>query len=511
VTPGGPRGRPAVPRAPSAPAILGATSLVLLAVALAFHFAPLPWPANRFDAGIHVVAAQRLLRGDVPYVDFQTLYTPGRYHLVAGAFVVFGATYDVASYVDFALMAVQAWVAWHVAARLTESRFVALVAFAAGLAFSYPYPSLTLALVALLVAARATRDLRVAPVVIGGAVAGLAGWFRQDVGAAAAVAVAATIWTGTAAGPVRRLARAATAGLASAGVLALLLVSALVHAPDRLWEGLVTNPAATVPFRTSPDGVAAVFREEWFFGVVAVLALVGGVVGIARAVVRPAPLVVGASVLALWSLRYLCLRPETHHLVPAALLVCVLWPAVLPPGSALRLPAFVLCAAVVVVPLRRAAGARVAHALGLRATSVATLGPTLPGATTLHLPADEVPDYRRLVETIRALVPAGHPFLSACRRHDQIHDQDLLLHFVADRPAIPFDWHFDPGVTTRADVQRRIVADCERADVRVVVRYDAALHGVAGPDQHGALVLDEWIAARFTPRETIGRYEIWAR
>lgn len=493
---------------------VGATSLLLLALATAFYAVPFPWPANRFDDGISVVAAQRILRGDVPYVDFQTLYTPGGYYLVAAAFRAFGTTYDVASRLDGVLMAVQAWLAWHVSTRVSGSRFVGLLGFAAGLAFSHPFPSISLGLVAVMVAARAARQESAALGVAAGAVAGLAAWFRQDFGFAAAVAVAAALWSGTRGTTAVRLGRAAAAGAASAVVLALLLSPAIVSAPSRLFDGLVMNPAATVPFRAWPGGAFAVFREKWIFGSVALLAFVGGTLGLARVFAKPNPsnaTLVGVAALTLWALRYLCLRPETHHLVPAGILVGVFGVAALPRACVPRLAAFAVCAAAVLVPTSRAAGARVLHALGRRDRGMATLGATLPGSETLWLPAAEIESYRGLVERVRAIVPPGEPFLSACDRHDRIHDQDLLLYFVADRPAVPFDWHFDPGVTTREDVQRGIVDDCRRAGVRLVVRFHSWSSGTPTVGPPGAHVLDDWIAAEFAKSDTFGRYEVWTR
>ena len=496
------------------PRFAGPHSLLLLAIAAAYHFAPFAWPVNRFDGGIVVVAAQRILRGELPYVDFQTLYTPGHPYLTAAAFRVFGVLYDMASRLDFALMALQAWLAWHVAARLAGSRFVALLAFAAGLAFSYPYPSLSVAFVALMMADRALRLGGWGRAALAGALAGIAAWFRQDVGFAAALAVSVVLWTGTSGASSVRLARAAVAGGAAALALALLLAPAIVLAPSHLWDGLVANPAATVPFRNAQGGLAAVFEQEWFFGAVAVFALAGGVLGIARAIGHPGPknaLLAGLAVLALWELRYLCLRPETHHLVPAGLLVGILGVTALPRWCLLRLTAFAVCAAAIAAPLARSAAARAAQALGRRSASLATLGDTLPGSSTLFLPASDAETYRRLVTRLRELVPSGGAFLSACERHDRIHDQDLLLYFAADRRAVPFDWHFDPGITTREDVQRGIVADCERAGVGVVVRYAGPAHDALPAAPGGSQVLDEWIAASFRSAETFGRYEVMVR
>lgn len=467
---------------------------------------------SRLDAGIGVVAAQRILRGELPYVDFQTLYTPGRYYLYAGAFRVFGATFDVATGVDAVSKALQAWLAWHLAARLSGSRALALLAFAAGLGFSHAYPTLVAAFAAVLVAARAVRGEGRGLTIVAGAAAGLSAWLRQDVGVAAAAAVAATLCVGTPGAVSVRVRRVALAAASAAAVVALLLLPAIVAAPARLWQGLVTNPAATVPFRN--DGVFAIFRTEWVFVAVTLLALAGGAVGLVRALRRTSPedaLAAGAAVLALWSVNYCILRPDAHHVIPAGIMAGVVGGALLPRGTWVRGVVWIVCAAAVLVPCARATGVRASVVSGRRRPTSEPIGDVVPGARTLYFAADEVESYRRLVARVRELVPPDRTFLSACGRHDRIHDQDLVLYYAAGRPAVPYDWHFDPGVTTREDTQRGIAADCDRARIDVIVRHRGPEQDDDDPRPAGSRWLDEWIAARFAPLETIGRYEIWTR
>ena len=472
---------------------------------------PLPWPVSRLDAGIGVVAAQRILRGELPYVDFQTLYTPGRYYLYAGAFRVFGETFDVATGVDALSKALQAWLAWHVAARLTGSRFAALLAFAAGLGFSHAYPSLAVAFVALLVAARAGKDGRRALVVAAGATAGVAAWFRQDIGFAAAVAVAATLWVGTTGTASVRARQVALAAASAAGALAVLLLPAIVAAPARLWQGLVTNPASTVPHRN--ESVFAILDAEWVYLAVALVALAGGVAGLVRGLRSPGrlyALAAGVAVLALWSVNYCAMRPDAHHVIPAGIMAGIVGGALMPIRFSLRWTAWAICGAAVLLACGRATLVRASVVTGHRRPTSEPVGDVVPGARSLYLPADEVADYRRLVTRVRELVPPDRTFLSACRRHDVVHDQDLVLYFAAGRPAVPYDWHFDPGITTREDVQRGIVADCERVRIDVIVRLGGSERD-APVESAGSRFLDDWIAAHFAPAESIGRYEIWTR
>jgi hypothetical protein len=444
-------------------------------------------------------------------VDFQTLYTPGRYYLYAGAFRVFGTTFDVATGVDALSKALQAWLAWHLAARISGSRLLALLAFAAGLGFSHSYPSLAVAMAAVLVAARAARDGRRRLTVLAGAAAGVAAWLRQDVGLAAAAAVAATLWVGTEGTWAIRARQAALAAASSVGLLAVLLLPAIVFAPARLWQGLVTNPAATVPHRN--ESVLAILGAEWVYVAVTVVALAGGAVGLVRGLRKPGPanaLAAGAAVLALWAVNYCALRPDAHHVIPAGIMAGVLGGSLLPRRAGIRATAWTLGAAAILFACGRATLVRASVVTGHRRPTSEPVGDVVPGARSLYFPADEVESYRRLVARVRELVPPDRTFLSACRRHDVIHDQDLLLYFATGRPAVPYDWHFDPGITTREDVQRGVVDDCERARIDVIVRFGGpAADEDFGPA--GSRLLDEWIAAHFAPAETIGRYAIWTR
>ena len=43
-----------------------------------------------YDEGLVLVGADRVLRGEMPYRDFWTLYGPGSYYLLAGLYRVFG-------------------------------------------------------------------------------------------------------------------------------------------------------------------------------------------------------------------------------------------------------------------------------------------------------------------------------------------------------------------------------------------------------------------------------------
>lgn len=88
----------AAPRSESSPGLrLPEQSATELAIAVGLFFATLLllWPQRDFvsmnaDEGIVLQGAARILRGEVPYRDFFSFYTPASYYLLALAFKIFG-------------------------------------------------------------------------------------------------------------------------------------------------------------------------------------------------------------------------------------------------------------------------------------------------------------------------------------------------------------------------------------------------------------------------------------
>ncbi|MCG3135793.1 MAG: hypothetical protein HMLKMBBP_03549 [Planctomycetes bacterium] len=502
------------------PRVLGAASLAVLAVAVTWHCLPFPWPTNRFDAGIALCAADLIADGRSPYTDFQTLYTPGGYYLKRWAFAAFGRTFDVHSYLDFTVMGVQAWMAWHCAARLGGSAVRALLALAAGLAFSYPYPSVALALLAVTCAVRPPDWPPIVRAVAAGGVAGLAGWFRQDFGAVAAVSAAVAVaLSADGASRSSRFRAFAACGASAAGVLGLLLLPALIESPRRVWEGLVVNPMSTVAHRDTGHGSIGVLLDSVPLLSVALLGVAALVVCLSAgwaARRRAAPGIfppggsaaglAGLAVMVLWSLRYLVLRTEPHHAVPIALVAAVAASAAFARSRAATFALTAVATAAIAVSGIPSAAARAKHMLGRREVPIERLGPDWPGTSTLWLPKQEADDYRRMLGFLRA--SDGGPILSACARHDRIHDQDLLLYFLLGRVPPAYDYHFDPGVTTRRDVQEGIVADAERAGVGTVVLFDSR---DAAPPEATPMPLDRWLSQGWRTAGRYGRYEVRVR
>jgi hypothetical protein len=96
-------------------------------------------------------------------------------------------------------------------------------------------------------------------------------------------------------------------------------------------------------------------------------------------------------------------------------------------------------------------------------------------------------------------------------RHDKIFANDNLFYFATGRlPATR--WHqFDPGLQTRADIQREIIAELQARNVRFVV-LESHWDGVAEPNDSakssGVHLLDEYIRRSYIPVRTYGNVTV---
>ena len=84
---------------------------------------------NIYDEGIIVYGATRIMRGELPYRDFWTQYSPGQFYTLAALFTVFGKTILVERLWDVASRALLSVAIYLVASQLS-SRITALFAWA---------------------------------------------------------------------------------------------------------------------------------------------------------------------------------------------------------------------------------------------------------------------------------------------------------------------------------------------------------------------------------------------
>ena len=484
-----------------------------------------------YDEGLVLVAADRLLAGQVPYRDFWNTHPPAQIWVIGALFRLFGESMMVARLYDVAVKGSLAVVVFAWARRLGPPP-VALAAFAAcvlwleyyGL-FGYTvFPALLLALVALALAVRALESGRAVRLRLfaAGLITGLAALFRLDFAGyvAATIVVLAGVALGSAGGGTlgaRR--RGTTLGIAAwaAGAMApplavLVLLRAQGVTLARLFATLVVYP--TTVFAETRRLPVPAFSPRTLVYHVPVWLGAAGLVWAARLAWRRRDVRAGLpwlalSLLLLFSLPQARTRADLEHQMPVLLLSLALaaglWFELWRGGGALRRATALLAAGTLALTY---AGHPIASLLRIRAVET-TFAHGLPRAKGVALDVDQAAALRAVRESTR---PADSLYVGL-GRHDRARFNDALFYFLAERRYATGHHNLLPGLVTRADVQQEMISELRASRPPLAVlctTFDETVEPNRSR-QTGSPMLDDYVRSAYALSQRKGNYQIWVR
>jgi hypothetical protein len=482
-------------RAVAVPAVLWLAGAVISGFTLRRNIGPL-------DEGILMQAATRMGDGQWPWRDFSWAYGPGEPLAVMAALKAFGPSLLWWRLLRVAADATAALLVWALV-RDERPRWALAAWAAAAVIAAQPVsvnsagPALAFALAAVLLASRRHPAWA-------GAAAAAAGFWRPDVGAAAALAAAAS--AALAAREVRArdvvrgggasARRAALVALASAVLVgaALYLPFAIAAGPGRVWDALVVQATRDgawwrLPFPDGFHGSDALDFLRWLLPYAALAALIAAV---ARARKAP-PSLAGLLILALGATAYFLSRPDEEHAQTLLVLVTAI--------AAIAEPKLVL-GAVLALILVTGAGNR-ASAL-LRAPDLTTLH--LHGSGNVQVTEADARDLPKLAARVQQLTQG--PIYVAPRRSDLVTFSDPLLHYLVDRPNV---LHRDVLLQAKPEEQAKIVAALRRARP-VVIRWTDPASSRPEPNRRGrpsgSRALDDYLNGAYREDSRFGDYVV---
>lgn len=461
------------------------------------------------DEGLMLQAAQRIADGQLPYRDFWWNYGPGQPLLLALPIKLFGPSLLWWRLLRVVIDAVVALLAYKLIRRIATSapsaangprvvEGVALLgwlAAAAAMAWpATPSPNPT-ALLLVLWALLLGRHHRL----WAGALCGLAIVFRPEIGIAGAVAVA--------------LAGGGWAALApAAGVAVVGLLPFFVAAPGDMWDDMVgflgVQDLQRLPLRVNPAGIGFDPNKLLELWMPLILVIATGLWA-AWAVLRRPPWALPALPLLAVGLAYLLGRPDEFHLIPLAALLAIALAAAATAerAKALQIALIVALGLIALHGLERRWG-QLVHPPALAGVPSSVADGVKTTAADAH-------DLRGLLAEIDRLSCPGDPILVAPPRFDQVTVGDPLLYVLADRTNPTRYDVMQPGIVTTAKAQREMIADLERAQPALVVRWNDPRAEVQEPngsaDSSGVTLLDDWIAAHYDPAKRFGAYTVLVR
>lgn len=511
-----------------------------------------------YDEGIILTGGQLVASGAVPHRDFYANYGPGQFYILAGLFRLFGTSFIVARVYDVAVRAAIVSTTYWILARRCRPRTSIGVSIVCGLWMFgcgyYLYPIFPVMLFSLLGTSILLpidgRPAGPGRLVIAGALTGLSALFRYDMGflvlAAHLAALALLVRRSELLNRQAALDLLRQIGIYGVGTATTFLPPAIIllwlgagpgfvhdifresayYAPMRNLPfpgelALLSEPytaAVYLPFLTIPFAIFATVRAPWspkfetplsasdkhfilFLGLLIAALLLKGLV--LKQVIHMMPAIVPSTILFGFLAERTSASPPLWR-VPLRL--AVVW-AVAPP----ILTALVLGILFVLAP----ANALLGYALGLDSADPDSFRPhtitaRLPNVSGARTGAADL----CAAELVSSLSRPDERILVATGRHDKIFINNVALYFAADRLPGTHWHHYDPGLQTRDDIQRRIIGDLGVANVRWVIRdssNDDTLLPNASAISSGVKTLDLYLVQHYRPVAKFGADSVWLR
>jgi hypothetical protein len=497
--------------------------------ALLFH------AANIYDEGLIVDGAVRILRGEIPYRDFNTGYAPAQFYAIAGVFSAFGTNLVTARIWDVVWnMAVFGFAIGLTAAisRPRKTPLLPLVCLglllgACGTPFcsmtnsptmGFMLPSLAALWCAVLYfETRATRWL-----FMSGASAGIAILYRHDLGACLLAAVIVAVCQSSIGQCKWR--RIQFVALLFAGVLATVFLPALyfcLFVPKKvLIQSFIDFPRMNVAGRHLPLPSPVSIRA-WCAFYMPLAIIIVAAYSMRRTEANRRSIFSLLLVLTVLTLAHATQRLDISHAFPAIIFSMLLLSASMCEWQK-RTPRFfqgmllsgtIICYVVMPLSLWIFQVAALHYALPSIGTSPCARNqdndlPELPRAGRVCLDMDQ----RKAVEFVRRRLLPGKFLYVGAEKQGSAWYNDALFYFLADRPSATRYDMFVPGITTTADVQSEILTEIRQrhAEYVVLLRVPSSHEPNLSSVDSGINILDTAIRQDYTQVAEFGRYTIWS-
>ena len=496
--------------------------------------------ATNFVVRVTDISALRVLDGDIPYRDFWTMYAPGSFVTLAGAFAIFGRELMVSSIAGM-ILAATAVAAYHrLAMSVVGARAAAMLAILVTLTFygtgyhngltSLP-PAILLILVAVLMTASRCSSPGSRWAVWPGVLLGVAGLYKHDVGAFAVIGACAALATARVRAGAAPVVLPAVWLALSAWAIVLSAAGVLVAAgagPDA-WEDLIRFPFEDFGHVRGPEYFPIIpvpkpsfvdMAQElsrWGQGMLPTLAFGVGLLGLwpARRSLPPHAVFIIAFAAAAFWMHWMSAHVQMNtNAVTLAAYGGLIGAAGLAQFSARRPRVAAVLAAGFLVACAGVYNARRVYD-GVTQPSEARERIGLPGLGGLRASASRAADLRALAAEIAAAAPPDAPLLFLSRRNDLvIYAAPAPFWLSPRRPATRYH-EIHPGVTDVQARQQEMIDALNAAPLPVVVREHRfpddrieLMRGVQPDVPVGSTILDEWVAARYETGTRIGSYEV---
>jgi hypothetical protein len=539
--------------------------LALVVVAIIFQFLVADRNLNIYDESLQLFGAEHVLRGQIPYRDFWTMYGPAQFYVLAGFFKFFGTTALTARVYDALIKACLASICFALVSQFAR-RTIASITFAfvilwmacGGSQINFPvYPALLCSLISAIFLSRYIRGPQTPrKIFFAGLLVGATATFRHDFGVYICFAEVIPLCWFIAFQPGHVSTRTAWSKLRGpvliyfAGVLLIalpVLLWLLWKVPlDDLFYQLIYVPAKIYPkVRNLPFQHLGTLRnllnpltpetrnsaQQWMVIFPLLISLLGlSALLTSRRSSRPlfetdAQRFIFALLLLLAPLLFIkgLIRVVDIHELPSIIVALCLFAILVSRRHQLSRILFVPLLVCTVFLAACSLPVLLHTVADVRSNSLALLRPSSASSFRIacHPPAGlqrarclivDPKEIAAIQYVEQRTTPADRIYLGA-GRHDKLYQNNVGFYFLADRFSVTKWYDLHPGVETTLPIQNEII-DSLRIYAPKLIVLDTSQDDVqelnASRNSSGVTALDDYIHSHYSPQARFGTFIILA-
>jgi len=500
-----------------------------------------------FDEGIITVAAQMLLKGEIPYKDFFiVMYPPGQIYVLAAIFKIFSSSIIAGRLYAVSVSVVSTMLVFAMTRMLTKNPAISFFSYILALTSFSPrlgaiptpiWPGVCLSLLSIYLFMRYLENPGPFSAFAVGILDGIAIGFRHDIGIFAFIAIFSSLSIRVFRDRAFRDVISFLAGVIIA-VFPWVTYFVMSSASKDLYDSLIGftfihQKLAAIPFPKPCLDLNAIFHGSLHFininqfyipiivyGVVAIL-LAAGIYKRSRYDEKTSLSLLTILVFGILTFNQARIRTDPAHLLT------VIGPAIVLSGfilydtfsaragdrfkstskymvSALILMLFALLLVKNIDKYVKNAYTKVYKSKIIK---------TVFDKGAIYLPAEERDEVLDTIKFIKANTgPSDRIFVGNAVHWKDDFGGSLILYYLADRlPATKY-YEFLPGLITKKDVQEEMAESLEKHNVKLLVLQDIELPKVNIEDiPVEKRILDDYIRKNYVQVEKFGKYNIYKR
>jgi len=524
------------------------TSIVLILLSAAYLSPIITMQVGVYDEGVILAGADRILKGQRPYIDFWSLYPPGQFYTLAFLFDTFGSSIFVERLYDISVKVLIPLFTFLILKRLSFSTSVAVIFWASSLfwigltlAPGYPvYPSMLLIFVSVYCLLIFLENSKNSYLIFCALLIVSSALFRHDLGGMAATVTLIIVilkklkekniaWTSV-------FYFISTIAIGGITVLIYFAVTSDIHI---MFAQLILLPAELLPkYRWLPYPSLASGKAAIPFYLFPIAALTGLLVSFATFVKykrfdNSSYILLFFSILGCMLLNQASVRSDTTHLLPLALTAMVSVPLLfsalyrnitqenhpiftisnrkkfkfiraklsnLSPKSQLSI--YLLLLIVFIVPVSKSIYKT------MQSLPAKSLRSAIARAGYANLPKD----LQDVILYIYRNTSKNDYLYVGVKNHDQFIIDDVIIYYLSARNYATKYHELHPGITNTLDVQKKMIEELKDTNTKTVIlapRYwrEPNLTSVDPKID----LLDNYISQNFILKIKFGIYEVWLK